>query len=110
MVAGLLAKLRAMHNAQPTSVKHSTLDFAARSLSIRLLFSVPTPILSNTRSCLARWQVSGAYWFRYPERFSQAARLQQEPRSRQVTQWSGARRSNAVRALSVFGCIRHLTE
>jgi len=40
MVAGLLAKLRAMHNAQPTSVKHSTLDFAARSLSIRLLFSV----------------------------------------------------------------------
>ena len=40
MVAGLLAKLRAMHNAQPTSVKHSKLDFAARSLSIRLVFSV----------------------------------------------------------------------
>ena len=30
--------------------------------------------------------------------------------SRQVIQWSGARRSSAVRALSVFGCIRHLTE
>ena len=30
--------------------------------------------------------------------------------SRQVIQWSGARRSSAVRALSVFGCIRRLTE
>ena len=30
--------------------------------------------------------------------------------SRSPIQWSGARRSNAVRALSVFGCIRHLTE
>ena len=30
--------------------------------------------------------------------------------SRQVIQWSGARRSSAVRALSVFACIRHLSE
>ena len=70
---------------------------------LRRYYPIPDPAWRDGRS---RVPICSAI----PSGFSQAARLQPEPRSRQVIQWSGARRSSAVRALSVFGCIRHLTE
>src|SRR5215469_16405978 len=70
---------------------------------LRRYYPIPDPAWRDGRS---RVLIGSAV----PNGFSQAARLQPERRSRQVIQWSGARRSSAVRALSGFGYIRHLTE